>query len=237
MRGIQTSRRPRHDSTRHHSLPSCHRSARLLLVFLVLLGCATAAPPTPPQQEHPRHIYVVSHGWHVGIVVPRDDIPPHLWPEHRELPPSVYIEVGWGDQAFYQAPKGTLSLLLRAALKPTPSVLHLVWFDQPVPQYFPASEIIEVGVTQHGFEALGRFIATAYHRDVRGTTVSLGPGLYGTSAFYQARGKYHLFNTCNTWTAKALRAAGCPMSSTGILTASHIMARAKTCGRLVRRSR
>ena len=215
----------------------CHRPLPLVLVLLALLGCATTTPEYTPGQERPRRIYVVSHGWHVGIVVPREDIPAHVWPEHRELPASVYLEVGWGDQAFYQAPKATLGLLLKAALTPTPSVLHFVWFDQPVLQYFPASEIIEVGLTQQGFEALGRFIVTSYHRDAQGKTLPLGPGVYGTSVFYQAQGKYHLFNTCNTWTAKALRAAGCPIASAGVLTAKNVMARARTCGRVVRRSR
>jgi uncharacterized protein (TIGR02117 family) len=173
----------------------------------------------------------------VGIVVSRPDIPAHLWPEQRELPASAYLEVGWGDQEFYQAPKRTLGLLLKAALTPTPSVLHLVWFDQPVPTYFPASEIIEIGVTQPGFEALSRFIAATYDRDAHAKTIPLGPGLYGSSVFYRARGKYHLFNTCNTWTAQALRAAGCPTRVTGLLTAGNVMARAQACGRLVRQSR
>ena len=30
-------------------------------------------------------------------------------------------------------------------------------------------------------------------------------------AFYQARGHYHVFNTCNTWTGRALRKAGAKM--------------------------
>jgi uncharacterized protein DUF2459 len=41
----------------------------------------------------------------------------------------------------------------------------------------------------------------------------LGPGLYGDSRFYPAHGQFHLFNTCNTWAARALQAAGYPMSS------------------------
>jgi uncharacterized protein (TIGR02117 family) len=207
-----------------------------VITLVALWGCAAATPtatPTPIQAP-PRHIYVVSHGWHVGIVVQRADIPARLWPEHRQLPAAAYLEIGWGDQDFYQADKVTLGLILKAALLPTPSVLHLVWFDLPVSQYFPASEIVEVGVTQQSFEALCRFIHTVYHRDARGKTVQLGPGVYGTSRFYLAQGKYHLFNTCNTWTAKALRAVGCPISPIGVLTAGSIMARARTFGRVLR---
>src|SRR5262249_52704227 len=38
-----------------------------------------------------------------------------------------------------------------------------------------------------------------------------GPGLYAESRFYRAIGRYRLFDNSNTWTAKALRAAGCPI--------------------------
>ena len=207
----------------------------VVLAMLVLLGCAAATPEQPPSPDRPRRLYLVSHGWHVGMVIPRGDIPAHLWPAHRELPASIYLEVGWGDQAFYQASKTTLALLLKAALRPTPSVLHLAWFNQPVSQYFPASDIVEVDVTQQGFEALARFMETTYDRDGQGKIAPLASGIYGTSRFYQARGKYHLFNTCNTWTAKALRAAGCQIAARGFLTAKQILARARSCGRLVRR--
>ena len=39
---------------------------------------------------------------------------------------------------------------------------------------------------------------------------ALGPGLYGDSRFYPAWESFHLFRTCNVWTAQALRAAGLP---------------------------
>ena len=209
----------------------------LVLAMLVLLGCTAATSEQPPSPDRPRRIYLINHGWHAGIVIPRGDIPAHLWPAHRELPASIYLEVGWGDQAFYQTSKTTLALLLKAVFRPTPSVLHFVWFDRPVPQYFPASDIVEVDVTQQGLEALSRFMEATYDRDGQGKIVPLAPGIYGTSRFYQARGKYHLFNTCNTWTAKALRVAGCQIAATGFLTATKVMARARSCGRLVRRSR
>ncbi|MGH8525150.1 MAG: DUF2459 domain-containing protein, partial [Gammaproteobacteria bacterium] len=45
-----------------------------------------------------------------------------------------------------------------------------------------------------------------------GAAAPLGRGLYGNSRFYPARGKFHLFNTCNTWAARALGAAGYSIS-------------------------
>jgi uncharacterized protein (TIGR02117 family) len=185
-------------------------------------------------QEGDISIYVLGHGWHTGIVVPRAHIPDHLWPAHRELPESKYVEVGWGDKAYYQAEKATIWVALQAALVPTPSVLHLVWFDLPVTQYFVASDIIEVRLSSQDFNNLCAFIGAAYKRDEHGKTIHLGPGLYGNSAFYLATGSYHLFNTCNNWIAKALRAAGCPISPGQAMTAGNVLAQTRRFGQVLR---
>lgn len=179
-------------------------------------------------------IFVVGHGWHTGIVVPRHAIPAHLWPEHRNMPAATYLEVGWGDQAFYQADNVTLGAVLKAALLATPSVLHIAWFDRPVAQYFPASDVIEVRLSQHGFEQLCTFIHDTYQRNKDGKPVYLGPGLYRRSAFYQAQGTYHLLHTCNNWTAKALRAAGCPIAPGRAMTARNVIVQTSVFGSMLR---
>ncbi len=211
------------------------RSALLLLLALLIPGgCAAPQPTSTQTHQHAKSIYVVSHGWHTSIVVQRTDIPDHLWPEHRDLPAATYIEVGWGDQAFYQAAKASIGLVLKAALQATPSVLHIAWFDTPVAHYFPASDIIEVGLSQSGFERLSIFIHETYTQDEPGKTVHLGPGLYRQSVFYQARGTYHLFNTCNNWTAQALQAAGRPIAPARAMTAGSVMAQTRKFGRTLR---
>ena len=43
------------------------------------------------------------------------------------------------------------------------------------------------------------------------------------SNFYRAHGRFHLFNNCNTWTARVLRAGGVNLSPTGVITAGQLM--------------
>jgi hypothetical protein len=50
-------------------------------------------------------------------------------------------------------------------------------------------------------------------------------GLRAQSYFYPATGAFHLFNTCNTWTAGILRAGGMEISPAGIITAHDLMQR------------
>jgi len=185
-----------------------------MVIVAILVGCQGAIKGMCPLKNEAlsKSIYVVSHGWHTGIVFKRDDINDRIWPENKDFFFAEYIEVGWGDAGFYQASEISVWLGIKALLWPTESVLHIVGFNGQVMDYFPASEIVEIKVSKKALDALSAFIQNAYQKDDNNRSVKLGPGLYGKSAFYAAVENYHLFNTCNVWTARAIRTAGCPIT-------------------------
>ena len=215
------------------------RAARVLLVGWALLGPGCLVPVAdlhPPAPGKPvRTIYLVGHGWHAGLVIARAEIPETLWPEHWEFPQSRWIEIGWGDRAFYQSPDPSLGLALRAAFASKGSVLHVGGFDAEPADYSPRAEILAIDLSPRGLEALLRFIRESYAHGADGRPVALGPGLYPGSRFYAALGRYHLFRTCNNWTAEALRAAGCPITPAYAIVAGNLMMQAESCGRWLRR--
>ena len=208
---------------------------RILCLAAVCGACAAPVRDTPaPSESEPRKtIYLVSHGWHAGIVLQHAEIPDSVWPELGDFPDAQYLEVGWGDMDFYQTPDPHLGLILKAALLPTASVLHIVGFNSPVPTYFPYSEIIGIELSFAGFEQLSRTIAASFAGDEAGNTRSLGSGLYGNSRFYLSRETYHLFNTCNVWTARALRAAGLPITPARAISVESLMSQARKSGIVV----
>ena len=210
---------------------------RIWILFLATSCGACATPvsdmPAPSESEPHKTIYLVSHGWHAGIVLRRADIPDSVWPELGDFPDTDYLEVGWGDMDFYQTADPHMGLILKAALLPTASVLHIVGFNGPVPAYFPYSEIIRIELSSAGFEHLSRTIAASFALDEAGNVRSPGPGLYGNSRFYQSRETYHLFNTCNVWTARALRAAGLPITPTRAISEESLMSQARKFGTVV----
>lgn len=202
------------------------------LIAVTVIGAACADAPTAPDitdVSTPHTIHLVSHGWHTGIVIRLKDLPREAWPESASLPRAEYIEVGWGDREYYQAADPGAWLALKAAMVPGPSVLHLVGFRIPVEQYFSASEVIALPVSDIGLAGLVAHIREQYARDNSGKPIELGVGLYGDSAFYESVEKFHLFNNCNTWTARALRAAGIPVGSH--LTARNLMDEARQVAR------
>jgi len=180
-----------------------------------------------------KSIYLVSHGWHAGIVLKRADIAASLLPVASDFPDAYYLEVGWGDKDYYQSPDAHLGIVIKAALWPTASVLHIVGFNKPVASNFPYSEIIKIELSSAGLEHLIRNMATSFASDEAGNIMALGPGLYGNSRFYLSRESYHLFNTCNVWTARMLYASGMDIAQTSAIRVEGLMSQARKFGVVV----
>ena len=207
----------------------------LLAAASVLAACAGGEAQTVSHAQSGESptvtIYLIAHEEHTGIAVPRAAIPAGLWPEIRDFPQADYLEVGWGERDYYfgrnQGAWGTL----KAGLWPTPSVLHVVGIRGPPARSFPQSEIIELQVSRAGFERLLRYIDGAYERSASGAVDALGPGLYGDSRFYPGRESFHLFRTCNVWSARGLRTAG--LSIHDSISRDGLMAQAREIGHVV----
>ena len=197
------------------------------LVSAILLAAACAAPVAelapPTTAESALSVWVLDHGWHTAIVVRRADVDRALWPEVDDVPGATFVEIAWGDREFYMATPATAWMALKAALGAGESVLHVVGLDAPIATYFPRSEMVELRVSRRGFEALMRFVSDEHERDAGGRSVRLRPGLHGASWFYAARSRYSLFDTCNTWIARALERAGLPVTASGVITAGGVM--------------
>ncbi len=181
-------------------------------------------------------IHVVGHGWHTGIVLPTRAIATDRWPEADHFQELDFIEVGWGDEGFYRAKKITAALVAKAAFWPTPSVIHVAGAQGNVEEFYQVSDIIEVRLPRTEFDNLCRFIADAFDRDEHGYPHDLGPGLYGQSRFFRARGKYYLPKTCNVWTARALKSAGCPTLAPLALNAENLLFQTRQFGTVVQES-
>lgn len=204
------------------------RVATALAVTLVL-GCASPSATREPgrQDSLAYRVWVVDHGWHTAIVVRARDVDSSIWPEVDDFAGKDLVEVAWGDREFYMAERPSGWLAVKAAFFTSGSALHVAGLGAPIESHFPASDVVELAVSRRGLDAMTRLFHDEYQRGDDGRPVRLAPGLYGASWFYAARSRYHLFNTCNTWVARALRAAGLDITPAGIVTAGGVMQEAR----------
>tara|TARA_B100001123_G_scaffold255198_1_gene284648 strand:+ start:570 stop:1262 length:693 start_codon:yes stop_codon:yes gene_type:complete len=194
----------------------------LLIVTSIVIGefkSFTAEIDQSPSNE----VYVVNHGWHTGFVVPASGIHQVMPELKNRFGNTPYIEFGWGDNEFYQAEEITSNVTLKAIFLPTDSVVHAAAVPRKVDKYFKHSEVVKFCLEDHEFKSLVKFLSSSFYRDASGNIIKLNHGIYGDSQFYRAKGDFHIFNTCNKWTAKGLESAGMNISTTFKLTAGSIM--------------
>lgn len=158
-------------------------------------------------------VYIVSFGWHNGILVESDKVTTELYLAAQEFREHPFVEIGWGDRDFYMASGYSTWKGLKAAFFSKGTVLHIAGLTrQELSAYLAAHEVIQLSLGEEGFKALLKFINAHFARDNSGNTISLGSALYGKGQFYKATGSFSLSYTCNTWVANALSRAGCSIN-------------------------
>ncbi|MBN1672410.1 MAG: DUF2459 domain-containing protein [Kiritimatiellae bacterium] len=205
-----------------------------LLVFSC--GCAGPVPGLYPPTENSlkRRVYVIDHGRHTGLIVPTAPVGNPRWFDAARLARQRHMEVGWGEAYYNLASEPTSGTLVRALCWPTPSILHVTGIEEPVLDYYPHRGLIRVDLSEKGFNALCAFLGETFLVDARGQPVCLQASLIGCYGLYRANGTYHFPRTSNVWTARALRAAGCPISPVCAFTSGTVMRRARRFGKVLR---
>lgn len=207
----------------------------LPLALLLDAGCSgkpyVIEPKTGADGIRSRSVFILNHGWHAGLIVPASEIN-LLVPElHLRFGDTLYYELGWGDKGFYQSQEITTGLTLQAMFWSEGAVMHVVAVPHAPKAYFEGEEMYDTCLTDTEWLSIKQFIANSFERDAAGHAISLRSGIYGDSQFYSAEGRYYLLNTCNKWTAKALRSAGMDIVPTFKLTSGSVVTYLKLHGR------
>lgn len=161
-------------------------AALALASIAAWLSLAPGDPALYPVRGPGVRVAVLDHGWHSGIAVAqaelrgaavrigraRPDLAERLQWLAARFPGAEWLEIGWGDADFYRATPaiGDLDpwLGLRALLWPTASVMQVVPGTGPVGAAFPRSEIVELRLSEAGFDRLPRRWRQRRLRQARG---------------------------------------------------------------------
>ncbi|MBI3434233.1 MAG: DUF2459 domain-containing protein [Proteobacteria bacterium] len=196
--------------------------AALIAATLLTARYGDAALYPPPPGSVPVDIYVVSHGYHSGIALPRASMAQFANTQGRAALIAVatrfgdypWLEFGRGEEEFYRRVASIADLrpglALRALFFPgNEAVVHVVGLAAPPRRMFPRAQIVRVGLSEQGLARMLAMLDAAFMRGGDGRILGdLGRGLYGPSLFYRASGTFNLFELCNHWVARLLDAAG-----------------------------
>jgi len=209
---------------------------KLSLYFIMLLaiastGCTTLHQVPAHKQIHQvnrqnhssvtlkhnhssvKTVHVVHYSWHSGIIIKKSDIPAYLIPEKADFPRAEFIEIGWGNKAFYQAQEFKLDVAMKALFIPGPSVMYVYGFNnQPAKEYLNA-KIATLYFSSVSFNQLLRTINDTFDRKGQERAPATLILTDRNARFYDALGSYSVANTCNIWTAKVLKSGGVPVST------------------------
>jgi len=201
----------------------------IIIIFLFVINSACSSLPhavKPVDSDKAKldgDIFVVSHGWHTGIIIPSKLITKRIPGLKTRFAGAAYLEFGWGDKGFYQSKEITSGITMAAIFWPTDTVLHVVAVPEKSDKYFSNSHVEKICINESGYASLLRFIESSFFKNNSGEIVKLKKGIYGDSQFYRSVGDFYLMNTCNKWTAKALKSSGKEINPFFKLTASSIM--------------
>lgn len=163
-------------------------------------------------------VYLIKQFWHTALVFKVDQIDTTILPEARLFSEYSLIDIGWGDEEFYQHPGFDSGLAFSALFYATPSTLRVegLWYSKE--ELFNYSEIVvKISVNDSQLKKLNEFIANSIYRDSDRNSVILSDQAGGKIKFFRSPKSYHLFRTCNTWVAEALKFSGFEIETNVIL--------------------
>ncbi len=159
-------------------------------------------------------IFIISNPVHADLVLPLDtggiDWRALFPGEHfaRDTSFATHVAIGWGDRGFFlETPRWSdlrFSTVVRALFWPSPSCLHVSMIDARW-----LSQARSVRISESQYAVLADYIRSSFARDAAGNKLPVPGAAYaGHDAFFEARGAYHVFNTCNCWVARGMGRAG-----------------------------
>jgi len=183
-----------------------------LLIVTLLSFVSVNEDLVENQKEIP--IYILTNGVHTDIVLPikneHYDWTSRLKFEHTKSKDTTYqyVALGWGDKGFYlETPTWSdlkVSTALNAATGLSSSALHITFYKS----LKEGIDCKKITIDSNEYKKLIVFINDSFQLNNGNVTKIDTKAVYGNNdAFYEAKGSYSLFYTCNTWANQALKAA------------------------------
>jgi uncharacterized protein (TIGR02117 family) len=172
-------------------------------------------------------IGVWNNGFHTSLSLPAETLATDH-PLRRLYPRARYLLIGWGDSRFYRSNGSDLWAGFLALAAGGETTVHLYASDAPPEENFLPKNTQRVAISRAGAIALGARLQQSLALDAAGAAQIQAPGQApGQSHFLKGADQFHLFQVCNQWTARTLRAAGVPINAAFLYMGDWLVAAVK----------
>jgi len=190
--------------------------AFVALYLLAAWGISKIPVSAEPLTSADVAIYILTNGVHTDIVVPvkTEQID---WSKEVKFDNTVgkdtianLVGFGWGDKGFYlNTPTWAelkFSVAFKAATGLSTSAIHATYHKGLI----ESSSCKKIMISKAQYTRLITYISSSFKTDSAGHIINIKTSAnYGSDdAFYEAKRRYNLFYTCNTWANNALKSCG-----------------------------
>lgn len=158
-------------------------------------------------------VYIRTNGVHTDLVVP-------IHTEYKDWSEMIkfsdiksqdstmqFIGFGWGDKGFYlDTPEWSdlkFSTAFVAAFGLGSSAMHATFYKE----INENEDCVKIKISAAEYSKLIAYIEEKFKFDANGNPILIDATTYGQNdSFYEAKGSYSFFYTCNTWANNGLKA-------------------------------
>lgn len=177
--------------------------AGLLAAFVLSVLSTHPESPVCPEKKS---VFVTTNGIHLSIIVPVNQLDTAFAEELLLTPGTRFVSFGWGDRGFYLTTPTwadlTFQTAFRALFLETPSAMHIDdvrYRDERWP---------EIQLCPEQMEKMLAYIHASFSADSHGQIIEIPHAGYTPSdRFFEAKGHFTCFRTCNVWVNQALKVA------------------------------
>ncbi len=185
--------------------------ALLSVVIIYLLAALVfSLIPTHPLNTNcsqTKDIFIVSNGVHVDIILPVENIEPEFLNKLGVEKETKFVAFGWGDKEFYiNTPEWsdlTFSTTFRALFLKSKTAMHVTSYQD---LYYSWEKLKLCKLQLNG---LNQYIENSFIKTENGYLNKNDiEGYNNYDSFYDARGTFTIFRTCNVWVNNAFKEIG-----------------------------
>lgn len=186
-----------------------------VLSYLLAAWIFASLPVNRAQPKGELTLFLVSNGVHTDVVMPlKNEIfdwtsvvnPTDTITDDANI---AYVGLGWGERNFYlYTPEWkdlSVSNALGALSGLNRTLIHITYYSfEPMQDDY----VVKFTVTSEQYQRLTKSLSESFKQEDGKTILLKGIHYQSNDAFYEAKGRYHLFNTCNTWLNDRLVGSG-----------------------------